>query len=159
MPLAGRFTPAGPDHAQVAAVNGVIDYLEAVARHHGHGDAPVPAQAAAVRQLFRASETARLQPLLDFLAAHPKVRLIGSTGPNRARRRWRSPSRDTRPPTWPADWRSAASVSASGNFYAYRLVQALGIDPSDGVVRTSFVHYTTDAEVERLVAALDALLR
>ncbi len=24
--LAGRFTPAGPDHAQVAAVNGVIDY-------------------------------------------------------------------------------------------------------------------------------------
>jgi hypothetical protein len=25
-----RFTPAGPDHAQIASVNGVIDYLEAV---------------------------------------------------------------------------------------------------------------------------------
>ena len=35
--LPGRFTPAGPDHAQVAAVNGVIDYLEAVAARHGHG--------------------------------------------------------------------------------------------------------------------------
>ena len=47
----------------------------------------------------------------------------------------------------------------SGNFYAYRLVQALGIDPTDGVVRTSFVHYTTDAEVVRLISALEALLR
>ena len=25
-----RFTPAGPDHAQIAAVNGVLDYMEAV---------------------------------------------------------------------------------------------------------------------------------
>jgi cysteine desulfurase family protein (TIGR01976 family) len=157
--LPGRFTPAGPDHAQVAAVNGVIDYLEAVARHHGHGDAPVPAQAAAVRQLFRASETARLQPLLDFLARHPKVRLIGS---DRA---------ESRAPTvaFAVAGHSSAEVAGrlaerrigvgSGNFYAYRLVQALGIDPIDGVVRTSFVHYTTDAEVARLVAALDALLR
>ena len=30
-----RFTPAGPDHAQIAAVNGVADYLDAVADHHG----------------------------------------------------------------------------------------------------------------------------
>ncbi|NNK37023.1 MAG: aminotransferase class V-fold PLP-dependent enzyme, partial [Xanthomonadales bacterium] len=30
-----RFTPAGPDHAQIAAVNGVMDYLEAVNAHHG----------------------------------------------------------------------------------------------------------------------------
>jgi hypothetical protein len=28
------------------------------------------------------------------------------------------------------------------NFYAYRLVKALGIDTDDGVVRPSFVHYT-----------------
>ncbi len=34
--LAGRFTPAGPDHPQVAAINGVIDYMEAVASRHGY---------------------------------------------------------------------------------------------------------------------------
>ena len=157
--LPGRFTPAGPDHAQVAAVNGVIDYLEAVARHHGHGNAPVQAQAAAIRQLFRASETARLQPLLDFLSHHPKVRLIGS---DRA---------DSRAPTVTFTVAGLPSSEVahrlaegrigvgSGNFYAYRLIQALGIEPTDGVVRTSFVHYTTDAEVERLISALDALLR
>ena len=31
-----RFTPAGPDHAQVAASAGMADYFEALAAHHGH---------------------------------------------------------------------------------------------------------------------------
>jgi len=38
-----------------------------------------------------------------------------------------------------------------GNFYAYRLVKALGIDVDDGVVRVSFVHYNSKAEVDRLI--------
>jgi selenocysteine lyase/cysteine desulfurase len=42
-----------------------------------------------------------------------------------------------------------------GDFYAYRLVQALGIDNATGVVRTSFVHYTSPAEIDRLIQCLD----
>jgi selenocysteine lyase/cysteine desulfurase len=45
-----------------------------------------------------------------------------------------------------------------GNFYAYRLVQALGLDPDDGVVRASFVHYTSQAEIDRLLAALASII-
>jgi len=45
-----------------------------------------------------------------------------------------------------------------GHFYAYRLVEALGIDTDDGVLRSSFVHYTSPDEVSRLIEALDALL-
>ena len=37
-----RFTPAGPDHAQIVSVNGVIDYFEAVYSHH-FGDDEVAA--------------------------------------------------------------------------------------------------------------------
>ena len=37
-------------------------------------------------------------------------------------------------------------------------VEALGIDPSRGVLRCSLVHYNTAAEVGRLTEALDALL-
>jgi selenocysteine lyase/cysteine desulfurase len=44
----------------------------------------------------------------------------------------------------------------AGNFYAYRLVKALGFDPDEGVLRASFVHYTSSDEVDRLIAALDA---
>jgi selenocysteine lyase/cysteine desulfurase len=45
-----------------------------------------------------------------------------------------------------------------GHFYAYRLIEALGIDTDDGVVRTSFVHYTSPEEITRLIEALDTLL-
>jgi cysteine desulfurase family protein (TIGR01976 family) len=155
--LAGRFTPAGPDHAQVAAVNGVVDYMEAVAAQHGHDGQPVQAQAAAVRKLFRSAEIERLQPLLDFLRIHRKVRLIGSTDAT------------ARAPTvaFTVTGESSAALArrlaelrigvGSGNFYAYRLIQALGIDPTDGVVRASFVHYTSRDDVNRLIAALETL--
>ena len=46
----------------------------------------------------------------------------------------------------------------AGDFYAYRLVESLGYDMDDGVVRASFVHYTAPEEIERLIEALDRLL-
>jgi cysteine desulfurase family protein (TIGR01976 family) len=157
--LQGRFTPAGPDHAQVAAVNGVIDYMEALAAHHGHAAAPVQHKAAAVRTLLREQEVHLLEPLLQFVSQQPRIRVIGPVDSR------------TRAPTvaFTIDGRSSQAVGAelarlgigvgAGNFYAYRLLQALGIDTADGVVRASFVHYTTPAEVDRLIAALDAMLR
>jgi len=153
-----RFTPAGPDHAQVATVNGVMDYMDALADHHGESGKPVQSRAATVRKLFRAHETELLQPLLDFLARHPKVRLIG-------RRR-----ADERAPTvaFTVEGQPSAEIASRlaeaklgigvGNFYAYRLLEALGIDTEDGAVRISFVHYTSKEEVDRIVEALGRLL-
>ena len=57
-----RFTPAGPDHAQIATVNGVVDYMEAVHAHHHDDTAPPEQQAREVRGLFRDHETELLQP-------------------------------------------------------------------------------------------------
>lgn len=153
-----RFTPAGPDHAQIAAVNGVMDYMDAVADRHGQQGQPVAARAAAVRGLFRAHETALLQPLLDWLVKHPKVRLIGRT-----RAAERAPT-----VSLTVTGRDSAGIGARlaeakigigvGNFYAYRLIKALGIDAEDGAVRLSFVHYTTKEEVDRLIHELDRCL-
>jgi cysteine desulfurase family protein (TIGR01976 family) len=153
-----RFTPAGPDHAQVAAVNGVMDYLDALAGRHGSQRDPPVARAAKVRTLIRAHETALLQPLLDFLAAHPRVKLIGRT-----RAAERAPTVaftvEGRPSTDVAARLADANLGVGvGNFYAYRLLQALGIDTEDGAVRASFVHYTSKDEVERLMYELDRCL-
>jgi selenocysteine lyase/cysteine desulfurase len=49
-------------------------------------------------------------------------------------------------------------MAGGDHFYAYRLVKAMGIDPDHGVLRVSFVHYTTRDEVDRLIRALDAVL-
>jgi cysteine desulfurase family protein (TIGR01976 family) len=46
----------------------------------------------------------------------------------------------------------------NGNMYAYRLCEALGLEPEDGVVRVSFVHYNTLEEIERLIRVLDSVL-
>ena len=45
-----------------------------------------------------------------------------------------------------------------GDFYARRLSEHLGLDPADGVVRVSMVHYNTIAEVDKLVSHLEPLL-
>ena len=45
-----------------------------------------------------------------------------------------------------------------GHMYAYRLCQALGLDPTDGVVRISMVHYNAEDEVEVLIRALESIL-
>ena len=46
----------------------------------------------------------------------------------------------------------------SGNFYARRCIDALNIDPDDGVVRVSMVHYNTEEEVDQLLNALDEIV-
>ncbi|TKY84874.1 hypothetical protein EX895_005954 [Sporisorium graminicola] len=46
-----------------------------------------------------------------------------------------------------------------GHMYAHKLVQSLGLDLADGVVRLSFVHYNTADEVQRVVALLERVLR
>ena len=42
-----------------------------------------------------------------------------------------------------------------GDFYARRLIDALGLRPQGGVVRVSMVHYNTLDEVDRLIRAFD----
>lgn len=153
-----RFTPAGPDHAQIAAVNGVVDYMEAVHDHHGDANAPEAAKAEVLAERFRDHESRLLQPLLDFLDQHQGARLLGSK-----RAADRAPT-----VAFAAEGRSAQQLGTAlaekglgvgvGHFYAYRLMEALGIDPSEGVVRASFVHYTSEDEVARLIKALDTLL-
>ena len=153
-----RFTPAGPDHAQIAAVNGVMDYMEALHDHHFDAAADIPDKAKSVRKLMRAQETHCLQPLLDFLSGHERARMIGRT------------QAEDRAPTvaFTSDRIKSADLAASlatldlglgaGDFYAYRLVESLGYDMNDGVVRASFVHYTAPEEIERLIGALDRFL-
>ena len=154
-----RFTPAGPDHAQIASVNGVIDYFEAVYSHHfGDEDVSASRKTARVRALFQHTERRNLKPLLAFLSQHQAVRLIGRTAT-----RHRAPT-----VSFTVDGRDPAEIAAAlaelkigignGNCYAYRLMGALGIPPEKGVVRLSFVHYTQKEELDRLMEALDRIL-
>ena len=151
-----RFTPAGPDHAQVAASAGMADYIDALAAHHGIAGTAT-ARATGVHGLMRAHETALLQPLLDFLKDRNSVRLIGPS--NAARKAPTVAVALTRPGVEAAEDLARHGIMAGGgDFYGGRPLAALGVNPERGVLRLSFVHYTTRAEMDKLLNALDDVL-
>lgn len=152
-----RFTPAGPDHAQVAASAGIADYLDAQYAHHFTAPAAPAARAAAVHDLMRAHEAELLQPLLDYFAARNDVRLIGPR--DAALRAPTVAVACTRPgEAIAADLAPHGIMAGGGDFYAVRPLAALGVDAGKGVLRLSFVHYTIADEVARLIRALDQVL-
>jgi selenocysteine lyase/cysteine desulfurase len=149
-----RFTPAGPDHAQVAACAGIADYWDALYAHHIGGEAAPAARAEAVHDLMRGHEVKLLQPLLDFVSARNSVRLLG---PAQAAGRAPTVALALQGPAEPAAAKLAENgiMAGGSDFYAVRALQGQGVDPAQGVLRLSFVHYTTAEEVDRLIAALD----
>ncbi len=151
-----RLVPSGPDHAQIAACAGIADYLEKVAAIAGDAVQGVGAFRRAANAM-RAQETGLLAPLLDYLRSKNGIRLIG---PTEASHRVPTVSIVTdRPAVHVAGMISRHNVGlGGGHFYAYRLLEGLGIDPAHGVLRMSFLHYTTPEDIFRLIAALDAEL-
>ncbi len=152
-----RFTPAGPDHAQVAACAGMADYVDAVHAHHFGGEASPALRCAQVHDLFRAHEVKLTQPILDYLAAKNSAQLIG---PAKA---------EDRAPTIAIKLQMSGEKAAEklvpfgvmaggGDFYAVRPLEAMNISPEHGVLRLSFVHYTGREDVDRLLNALDHIL-
>ena len=107
--------------------------------------------------LQSAREARLLAPLLDYLRGRDDARLIGPDRPE-----GRVPTvalQLARPGAEAAAALAAHGIMASGgDFYAVRPLRALGIDPAHGVLRLSFVHYTSEDEVDQLIRALDAVL-
>lgn len=152
-----RFTPAGPDHAQVAACAGMADYIDALYAHHGGGDADATARGTAVHDLMRGHETMLLQQVLDAVKSRNSVRLIG---PEQARERAPTVALalNRKGEDVAADLARAGVMAGGGDFYAGRALSAMGVDATMGVLRLSFTHYTSQAEIDQLLNALDDVL-
>lgn len=153
-----RFTPAGPDHAQVAACAGIADYYDTLFAHHGGPEgAGAVARSTMVNGLMRHHEETLLQPLLDYLAEKNSLRLLGPTD---ARLRAPTVAVELAGPGEAIAARLAefGIMAGGGDFYAVRPLQSMEVDPEKGVLRLSFVHYTSAAEIARLIDALEEVL-
>ena len=158
-----KFEPGNANHELCAGIPGIGDYLRAVDAHHHPGHPASDNREAFGRafELFAAHEAALAERLLGFLRGHPKVRVIGPS----------SSDASARVPTvaFVVEGRQASEIpplldahklaTRSGDFYARRAIEALGLAEGEGLVRVSMVHYNTLAEVDRLVRALDEILR
>jgi len=156
-----KLEPGNATHELAAGLPGIVEHLTELDRHHGGpADAPVGERLGRAFERVAAHEAALAAPLLAWLDAAPGVRLLGRSDPDPARRAptiaFTVDGADSRAVV---DGLDAHRVAARyGHFYAYRAVRDLGLLDRNGVVRVSLVHYNAPAEVERLLAALDATL-
>ncbi len=142
-----RFELGTPSFAALAGVTAAVDWLAA----HGEGSGR-RAQVLSAMGAIGAHEQQVFDRLLAGLAAREDVTLVGA------------PARRTPTLAFTVRGRSPQQVSAQlgeqgvcvwfGDYYAYELMIALGLADSGGAVRAGVVCYTTDDEVDRLLAAL-----
>ncbi|MDH3693036.1 MAG: aminotransferase class V-fold PLP-dependent enzyme [Gammaproteobacteria bacterium] len=158
--LTKKLTPAGPQHGEIACASGVVEYLENVYAHHFPESENTPGsvydRVSAAMHLGHAYEAEQTNRILGFLRDNG-VRIIGDETASAGKRAPTIAFTGAKlQPMELATRCAAVQVGIGGdNFYAYRLMQALGIEPDEGVVRISLVHYTSAEDVDRLLNALD----
>ena len=138
---------------------GISDYLTRVGADLGStGTARQKMQAAF--DAFEKHEDAMAERLLTYLRSNKAVRIIGVD----------STAAGSRMPT--VSFMVAGQMSEAvvrhmdsfnigirfGDFYARRLIDALGLQAQGGVVRVSIAHYNTPEEIDRLVQHLDEFI-
>lgn len=151
-------TPAGPDHAQIGAASGILDYFDAVYEHHIKEEATPAGRNLQLNKLFRSTEKALMEPLLQFLNSREDIQILG---PKQI---------EDRVPTisiLPLQ-KDVESVYASltkhqlmlgiGDFYAVRPLMDMKIPLEPGVLRMSFLHYTSPEEMDQLIEGLKEAL-
>ena len=114
-----------------------------------------------INMLIAKHEEKMANRFLEFIESEKKIKLFGK----------RKVENKNRAPTFSFTIEDISSAKVSealvsqdialrnDNFYAWRCLQALGIDTEDGVVRASMVHYNNSEDVEKLINALKTVIR
>lgn len=151
-------TPAGPDHAQIAAASGILDYFDAVYEHHFDEKAEPAQKNRALNRLFNEHEKVLLERLLDFLKSRDDVQIIG---PDDAEVRAATvsiiPNNKSLKQVY-ATLTEQKLMLGMGDFYAVRPLMDMDIPRKPGVLRISFLHYTSMEEIDQLIEALKVAL-
>jgi cysteine desulfurase family protein (TIGR01976 family) len=152
-----RLQPGGVNHELTASLPAVLEYYVELGKHLG---AAPGAELDHAFEAIAAYEARLARPLLEFLAQRKGVRLLGLADADPARRvptiSFTVEGRDSEEIVRRLD--AAKVATRFGHFYSYRAADALGLLRHNGVVRVSMVHSNTEAEVTRLIAALDGAI-
>jgi len=142
-----RFEHGTPSFASHAGVAAAVDWIAG----HGQG-ATRRERVLSAMDAFAAHEARVFGRLLDGLSSLEGVRLVGA------------PARRTPTVAFTVDGRTPQEVSAelgrrgiavwAGDYYAFELMTALGLQEGGGAVRAGVVCSTTDEEVDRLLTAV-----
>lgn len=146
------------NHEAMAGIAAAVAHLQAVGEHCGMaaGDAPRAAIVAGMNAIH-SYEQGLAAHFLDGLGQISDLKVYGLTDLKRL---------DERVPTFAFTWprlspRATAEYLGnhgiccwSGNYYALRLMERLGLEGEGGAVRIGFAHYNTVEEIDRLLNLL-----
>jgi cysteine desulfurase family protein (TIGR01976 family) len=158
--LPERFETGTPQVELLAGLAATVDYLAWLGDVTGHSGT----RRAKLKGAYSACE-AHETPLTQLLIAGLKqirgVTIHGITNPNRSAERVPTVSftHDKISTHKIAAALAAADIYVwSGHNYAYEVVRHLGVNEKEGVVRVGIAHYNNQAEVERCIASIAAIV-
>ena len=151
-------TPAGPDHAQIASASGILDYFDAVYGHHFDAKVSPSDRNIALNDLFRNHENTLLEKLLDFLKSRKDIKIVGPENiKNRLPIVSIVPLKKDLKKVY-ASLTKNKLMLGMGHFYAVRPLIDMDIPLQPGVLRISFVHYTSMKDIDQLIEGLKLAL-
>jgi len=156
-----KLQPGNPNYELSYGCIGIADYLAALGQRVGvPAGAPRRVAIETAWSAIAAHEAVLAARLLSYLHGRPGVRVLG---PATADVAIRVPTVSFVADGVPSDAivRHTDTLGLGirhGDFHSRRLVEWLGYGGVSGVVRASLVHYNTVDEVDRLIAALDAVI-
>jgi selenocysteine lyase/cysteine desulfurase len=153
-----KFEMGGPSHEGCAGIRGLRDYLAFLVDLED----PQSLDRSAIEKAFdimTACELPLQARLIEYLRSRDDVRIVGPEDDGLSR---------VGTISFVHTSKSSAEITAAvdragigirhGHMYAYHLCEAAGLEPEDGVVRTSLVHYNTMEEIEKLIDVFNEVL-
>jgi len=155
-----KFQPGNVNYELSYGCIGISEYLVELAHRHGAEGLSGRNALAHAFDVIAAHEQKLSARLLDYLNSVPGVTIIGDARDDAAIRvptvSFSVAGQDSRAIVEQVD---PFDIGIRyGDFYAVRLIEALGLKPQNGVVRVSMLHYNSLAEVDRLIERLDSVL-
>lgn len=155
-----KFQPGNVNYELAYGCIGINDYLTELGRRGGAPDGDDRAALKVAFDLITEQEEQICGILIDYLATLRTVRIVGE----------KTADSSIRVPTvsFVVDKERHVDIVRAidhfnigiryGDFYARRLADHLALDPEQGVIRVSMVHYNSTQDVERLIDKLHPLI-
>ncbi len=148
--------PGGPNHEELASLIGIYEYLMELYKHHYSDNLPIREQVSQINNLISKHEEEIANPILEYISNRDDLCLIGK---NRILNKDRAPTI-----SFTSKLKTSKEISdilvanniatRNDNFYAWRCLEALKIDKTDGLIRLSLTHYNSDQDTKNVIEAL-----
>jgi cysteine desulfurase family protein (TIGR01976 family) len=145
------------NHECIAGIAACVDYIADLGRHARPEVSTRRAAIAAAYAAIHEHESALLKKMIAGLQTIPGLKIYGITDPARFHERCATLAvriENHTPLQLATKLGERGFFTWDGNYYALNLTEHLDVEKSGGFLRLGLVHYNTQDEVDRLLAAL-----